>query len=42
MCHHFEIATELDEEEREAILESHDEAELEAALTDDELEALIA
>ena len=42
MCHHFESATELDAEEREDVLESHDREELEAELSEDELEALTA
>ncbi|ADB59324.1 hypothetical protein Htur_0424 [Haloterrigena turkmenica DSM 5511] len=42
MCHHFESVTELDAEEREDVLESHDEAELEEELTSEELEALTA
>jgi len=42
MCHHFESVTDLDAEEREDILESHSETELEGELSDDELEALTA
>lgn len=42
MCHHFESVTELDEEERADVLESHDREELEAELSDAELEALTA
>ncbi|WP_255647592.1 hypothetical protein [Natrinema zhouii] len=42
MCHHFESVTDLDAEEREDVLESHSEAELEAELSEDELEALTA
>ena len=42
MCHHFESVTELDAEERDDVLESHDREELEAELSEDELEALTA
>lgn len=42
MCHHFESVTELDTEEREGVLDSHSRAELEAELSDEELEALSA
>ncbi|SEQ96695.1 hypothetical protein [Natrinema salaciae] len=42
MCHHFKSITELDAEEREDVLDSHSRAELEAELSDDELEALTA
>lgn len=42
MCHHFESVTELEAEEREDVLESHSDAELEAELSDEELEALTA
>jgi len=42
MCHHFESVTELEPEAREEILESHSEAELEAELSEAELDALTA
>ena len=44
MCHHFEVidVTDLEAEEREELLASHDEAELEAAFSEEELEALTA
>ncbi|WP_275040324.1 hypothetical protein [Natronococcus jeotgali] len=42
MCHHFESVFELDAEERADVLESHSDEELEAELSDDELEALTA
>lgn len=42
MCHHFESVSELDAEERADVLESHSDEELEAALSEDELEALTA
>lgn len=42
MCHHFESVTDLEAEEREDVLESHDQEELEAELSDEELEALTA
>ncbi|WP_436346727.1 hypothetical protein [Natronorubrum sp. FCH18a] len=42
MCHHFESVTDLEAEEREDVLESHERAELEAKLSDEELEALTA
>ncbi|WP_277523735.1 hypothetical protein [Natrinema salsiterrestre] len=42
MCHHFESLADLEAEEREDVLEDHSEAELDAALSDDELEALRA
>ena len=42
MCHHFESVTELGADEREDVLESHDQEELEAELSDEELEALTA
>ncbi|WP_306055345.1 hypothetical protein [Natronococcus wangiae] len=40
MCHHFESITELSDEERADVLESHTEDELEEELSEDELEAL--
>ena len=42
MCHHFESVTDLEAEEREEVLEFHDDEELEAELSDEELEALTA
>ncbi|WP_256558415.1 hypothetical protein [Salinilacihabitans rarus] len=42
MCHHFEDVRELDAEEREEVLEFHDEEELEEELTEEEREALTA
>ncbi|WP_256464813.1 hypothetical protein [Halosolutus gelatinilyticus] len=42
MCHHFESVTDLDAEEREEVLESHSEDELEEELSAEELEALTA
>ncbi|AGB36146.1 MULTISPECIES: hypothetical protein [Natronococcus] len=42
MCHHFESVDELDAEERADVLESHSDEELEAELSEDELEALTA
>ncbi|MFC4436391.1 MULTISPECIES: hypothetical protein [Natrialbaceae] len=42
MCHHFEPITELSEEERTDVLESHSREELEEELSEDELEALVA
>ncbi|MDG5757931.1 hypothetical protein QA600_01060 [Natronococcus sp. A-GB1] len=42
MCHHFESVDELDAEERTDVLESHTDEELEAELSEAELEALTA
>ncbi|WP_284145200.1 hypothetical protein [Haloterrigena alkaliphila] len=42
MCHHIESVTELEADERKDVLESHDREELEAELSDEELEALTA
>ena len=42
MCHHFESVDELDAEEQTDVLESHTDAELEAELSEDELESLTA
>ncbi|MFC6716248.1 hypothetical protein ACFQGT_07920 [Natrialbaceae archaeon GCM10025810] len=42
MCHHFEDVTKLGEDEREEVLEFHEEEELEAELSDEELESLRA
>jgi hypothetical protein len=40
MCHHFESLADLEAEECETVLEDHSEDELDAALSDEELEAL--
>jgi hypothetical protein len=42
MCHHFEPIDELGADERTDVLESHTDEELEAELSEDELESLIA
>ncbi len=42
MCHHFESVSDLEAEEREDVLKSHSEAELEAELSEEEREALTA
>lgn len=40
MCHHFESISELSEDERADVRESHSDEDLEDELTEDELEAL--
>lgn len=40
MCHHFQPVEELSEDEREALVAEHSEAELRAEHTEDELEEL--